>query len=50
MTVRMAVPQGDLLIHAGDFMGAGQSLEEIADFNDWRGGQPHPHKIFDTKL
>jgi Icc-related predicted phosphoesterase len=42
---KVAVPEGDLLIHAGDFMSAGKSLEEIADFNDWLGGQPHPHKI-----
>jgi hypothetical protein len=26
-------------------MTTGKSLEEIADFNDWLGGQPHPHKI-----
>ena len=42
---KVAVPGGDLLIHAGDFMRTGTSLEEIADFNGWLGEQPHPHKI-----
>ena len=42
---KVAVPEGDLLIHAGDFMRTGTSLEEIADFKDWLGEQPHPHKI-----
>lgn len=42
---RVSVPEGDLLIHAGDFMGAGRSLDEITDFNAWLGDQPHPYKI-----
>jgi Icc-related predicted phosphoesterase len=42
---KVAVPEGDLLIHAGDFMRTGMSLDEIADFNDWLGEQPHRHKI-----
>jgi Icc-related predicted phosphoesterase len=42
---KVTVPEGDLLIHAGDFMSAGRSLEEIADFNNWLGEQPHPYKI-----
>jgi Icc-related predicted phosphoesterase len=42
---QVAVPEGNLLIHAGDFMRTGISLEEIVDFNDWLGEQPHPHKI-----
>jgi predicted phosphohydrolase len=42
---KVAVPEGDLLIHAGDFMRTGILLEEIVDFNDWLGEQPHPHKI-----
>jgi Icc-related predicted phosphoesterase len=42
---KVAVSEGDLLIHAGDFMRTGTSLEEIADFSDWLGEQPHPHKI-----
>jgi hypothetical protein len=44
-TARSPCPRGDLLIHAGDFMRMGTSLEEIADFNDWLGEQPHPHKV-----
>jgi hypothetical protein len=42
---QVAVPEGDLLIHAGDFMSTGMSLEEIADFNDWLGEPPHPYKV-----
>lgn len=38
------VPQGDLLIHAGDFCAYGY-LEELTDFNDWLGELPHPQKI-----
>jgi hypothetical protein len=42
---KVTVPESDLLIHAGDFMRTGISLEEIADFNDWLGEQPHRYKI-----
>jgi hypothetical protein len=42
---KVAVPEGDLLIHADDFMRTGAYFEEIADFNDWLGEQPHRHKI-----
>ena len=42
---RLSVPDGDVLIHAGDFMTLGRSVEEIIDFNRWRGEQSHRFKI-----
>jgi 3',5'-cyclic AMP phosphodiesterase CpdA len=41
---RVAVPSGDLLIHAGDFTVLGKE-DEIADFNRWLATLPHRHKI-----
>ena len=41
----LGVPDGDVLIHAGDFMAFGDTPREIVDFNQWLGGQPHRHKI-----
>jgi len=38
------VPDGDLLIHAGDFTFFG-NRDDAVDFNDWLGGLPHPHKV-----
>lgn len=35
---------GDVLIHAGDCLGAG-TLENVEDLNDWLGTLPHRHKI-----
>lgn len=40
----LSVPDGDLLIHAGDCLGAG-TLEELDVLNDWLGSLPHKHKI-----
>lgn len=42
---KLNVPDGDILIHAGDFMAFGTKPQEIADFNQWLGTQPHPYKI-----
>ncbi|SFR47942.1 Predicted phosphoesterase [Marinobacter daqiaonensis] len=39
-----AIPKGDILIHAGDCLGAG-TLNDVADLNDWLGELPHRHKI-----
>jgi Icc-related predicted phosphoesterase len=39
------VPNGDILIHAGDFTLFSESMESVADFNDWLGQLPHRHKI-----
>lgn len=41
----ISVPDGDILIHAGDFTGRG-SLDAIRDFNEWLRKLPHRHKIF----
>ena len=39
------VPDGDVLVHTGDFCGRG-SLAEFKDFVDWFAAQPHQHKVF----
>jgi Icc-related predicted phosphoesterase len=39
------VPQGDLLIHAGDFTMFSRSAAAILDFNDWLGELPHRFKV-----
>jgi len=38
------VPDGDVLIHAGNGLGQG-TLENIEDLNDWLGMLPHRHKV-----
>ncbi|WP_092020940.1 metallophosphatase domain-containing protein [Marinobacter zhejiangensis] len=38
------IPDGDVLIHAGDSMGKG-TLEQLEALNEWLGRQPHRHKI-----
>jgi Icc-related predicted phosphoesterase len=40
----LEVPDGDLLIHAGDLTLSGR-LEEVAVFNTFLSGLPHPHKV-----
>ena len=40
----MFVPEGDILLHAGDLSGRG-TVPEITAFNKWLGSLPHPHKI-----
>ena len=40
----LTIPDGDILIHAGDITGHGQ-VEQVADFNEWLGTLPHRHKI-----
>ncbi|MBV8136093.1 MAG: metallophosphoesterase, partial [Deltaproteobacteria bacterium] len=42
---KLSVPDGDVLIHAGDFMAFGDRPKEIVDFNQWLGKQPHRHKV-----
>lgn len=41
---RLEVPDGDLLLHAGDLCGRG-SLGELAEAADWLRGLPHRHKV-----
>lgn len=38
------IPDGDVLIHAGDLTNTGK-LHEVAQFNAWIGELPHQHKI-----
>ena len=38
------LPEGDVLIHAGDLVRAGD-LEELAPVAEWLRSQPHPYKI-----
>lgn len=40
----LAIPNGDALIHAGDFTNRG-TLQEIVAFNAWLGALPHAQKI-----
>jgi len=40
----MEIPDGDLLVHAGDLTRHG-SLNDVQEFNDFLGTLPHPHKI-----
>jgi len=39
------VPDGDILIHAGDFSMMSRSAAAIQDFDDWLGEQPHRFKV-----
>jgi Icc-related predicted phosphoesterase len=38
------VPDGDILVHAGDVCRYG-GLEDVEEFNRWLGGLPHRHKV-----
>lgn len=38
------IPEGDLLLHAGDLSRKGE-VKEIAKVNEWLGTLPHPHKV-----
>jgi predicted phosphohydrolase len=39
-----AVPDGDILVHAGDVTRRG-SLDDVEDFDRWLGTLPHRHKV-----
>jgi predicted phosphohydrolase len=41
---RLDVPDGDVLVHAGDFTMSGREAQ-IRAFDAWLGGLPHRHKI-----
>ena len=41
---RVRVPDGDLLLHAGDATNRGTE-KEVAAFADWLAGLPHRHKV-----
>lgn len=42
---KLTIPEGDILLHAGDISQKG-SEREVLDFINWFAAQPHPHKIF----
>ncbi|MFM7024318.1 MAG: metallophosphoesterase [Flavobacteriales bacterium] len=42
---RLTLPEGDMVIHAGDISGNG-SEREVADFLKWFSALPHKHKVF----
>jgi Icc-related predicted phosphoesterase len=42
---KVNVPEGDLLIHAGDFTWLSRNRLQIRDFNDWLGKLPHRYKV-----
>lgn len=42
---QVSVPDGDILVHAGDMSGHG-SWPEFIDFAEWLDNQPHTHKVF----
>ena len=39
-----AIPDGDILIHAGDFTGCG-TRDQVIHFNNFLGTLNHPHKV-----
>lgn len=41
---RLGVPDGDILIHSGDFTNRGE-YPEVEDFASWLDSLPHKHKI-----
>jgi Icc-related predicted phosphoesterase len=41
----VTVPDGDVLIFAGDFMTCGRRMNEVISFGKWFREQPHKHKI-----
>lgn len=42
---RVQVPDGDVLVHAGDFTERGEPAE-VDNFLDWLEALPHEHKVF----
>jgi Icc-related predicted phosphoesterase len=40
----VTVPEGDVLIHAGDFTNVGE-MSDVVHFNEWLGHLPHKYKL-----
>lgn len=45
LTDKLEIPDGDVLIHAGDICGIGRNYE-LDQFNHFLAGLPHRHKIY----
>ena|ERR1039458_1786049 len=43
---KVTVPDGDIVIFAGDAMTSGYDFKEFKDFAEWFSDLPHMHKIF----
>ena len=41
---KVSVPDGDILIHAGDLTNVGKAME-IAEAGEWLRSLPHKHKV-----
>ncbi len=39
------LPDGDVLVHAGDFMNSGYDIQDIVSFNRWLGEQNFKHRV-----
>lgn len=39
------IPDGDVLVHAGDWSGGRGSISQMQDLNAWFGTLPHKHKL-----
>jgi len=42
---KLDLPEGDILVHAGDFSRGRGSIDQVADFNDWLGELPYDHIV-----
>ena len=45
LTDNLTIPDGDVLVHAGDFCSFGNKME-LSRFNDFLSKLPHKHKVF----
>jgi Icc-related predicted phosphoesterase len=41
----LSVPEGDMVIHSGDFMNSGRHEHELSSFIDFYSSFPHKHKL-----
>lgn len=44
--MKHSIPEGDVLVHAGDFMNSGHNKRDYLDFIKWFNDQPHLYKVF----
>lgn len=42
---QIEIPDGDVLVFAGDLMSSGYSAKEVVDFSVWLSELPHKHKV-----